>query len=209
VSNCLRHQPHANFLGFSFISGRYVTHGPPTGYEEFKSTLTGLPAKPYTIHNNVMDRDIITEWNVKGKFMYILLDGSLNDQNCVDDHLRSIWITLGLTGRFLSQNYYNELMENQNDKSTQGNTIRWKMDLCAVDRTTSIVCENRTQIYYQDARNFGTLRFSLSREELQCKLESLGPDLLVNLTQEEFVKILKNQRPSTNICKFLMDQKVC
>eukprot|EP00957_Ditylum_brightwellii_P100459 7657812-Ditylum_brightwellii.AAC.1 len=55
--------------------------------------------------------DIITQWNAKGKFLYLLLDNAAaqkeaqkkDDDDDDDDFLRSVWITLGMTGRFVSE----------------------------------------------------------------------------------------------------------
>jgi uracil-DNA glycosylase len=65
------------------------------------------------------------------------------------------------------------------------------------------------RIYYHDQRNFGTLKFSLSKTELDTKLASLGPDILddsSSFTEEQFLQIMQQQKQDLNICKFLMDQ---
>jgi len=64
------------------------------------------------------------------------------------------------------------------------------------------------RVYYHDARNFGTARFSLSASELRKKLESLGVDVLGReFDEDSFMRVLEGQRGDLNICKFLMDQK--
>jgi uracil-DNA glycosylase len=70
---------------------------------------------------------------------------------------------------------------------------------------------NTKKIYYQDARNFGTLKFCLSREALEKKLDSLGMDILhPSTTEDDFVKLVTSQKPELNVCKCLMDQsKLC
>jgi formamidopyrimidine-DNA glycosylase len=59
--------------------------------------------------------------------------------------------------------------------------------------------------YYHDSRNFGTIKFRLSRQELAEK-QSLGPDYLAeSTTEQDFVNIVATQsRNETR--KFLMDQ---
>ena len=67
----------------------------------------------------------------------------------------------------------------------------------------------KRKIFYSDARNFGTLRFSLSAKELEDKLNSLGPDLLDfdNTTEDVFLEVMDKSKPNRNVCKLLMDQK--
>ena len=67
-----------------------------------------------------------------------------------------------------------------------------------------------TKIYYHDQRNFGTLRFCLSKDQLTKKLGSLGPDILdPETTEKDFLQVVSRQRAGLNVCKFLMDQAVC
>lgn len=172
-----------------FISGRYVTHGLPKGYTDFHPTLE---------NNQNQQQNTIQKWSAKGKFMYIILDHGDNyktyygsDINGQDDWQRSIWITLGMSGRFV----------NEKRSAQQTTPARWYMEF-----------SNNTKLFYFDPRNFGTLRFSLSKQELQSKLDSLGPDILWAedmFPVELFLNIVKKQSPRMNICKFLMDQKVC
>ena len=134
--------------------------------------------------------DVILEWNCKGKFMYVLLDDG-DRGHTEPDFQRSIWISLGMSGLFVSEAAHK--LDNRH--------ARWYMELLDLDSL------NKKCIYYHEQRNFGTLRFSLSREALAEKLQSLGPDLLCeNTTTNDFINIISAQRPQTNICKFLLDQ---
>jgi len=62
----------------TFNSGRYVNHGPPKNFEEFKASF------PATV----------SEWCCKGKFQYFKLSVAHPEH-------RSCWITLGMSGRFI------------------------------------------------------------------------------------------------------------
>lgn len=148
--------------------------------------------------------DTIVEWNAKGKFIYIVLDGGnrsrlqRDGQSDVDDvvdgdYRRSIWVTLGMSGQFV-----NESVHQQDPRYA-----RWMLVLMDVP-------SGRTyNVYYHDRRNFGTLKFCLSADSLHEKLASLGPDILdkESTTEEIFLSILDLQKPSLNICRFLMDQQ--
>ena len=188
-------------VNMRFLSGRYVRHGPPEGLHEFAATMTkfdpvreGVPAKAV---------DVIQDWNCKGKFIYILFDNgtrmpqetnrSMPILTTVDpDFQRSMWITLGMSGRFVSETAHR----------ADSRHARWYLELLDLDANVT------KRIYYHDARNFGTVKFSSSREALATKLQSLGPDILdiEHTTEDDFVNIFSAQRPQMNICKFLMDQ---
>ena len=100
-----------------------------------------------------------------------------------------------MTGKFVSEN-----LHQQNDAHG-----RWYLEV--LDLTNN----KRNKIYYHDMRNFGTLKFCLSRAELEAKLESLGPDILetARTTEDVFLEIWSQKNPSLNVCKFLMNQSVC
>ena len=56
-------------VDFRFLSGRYVRNGKPDGFREFAATMT-----PYSESNKNEPVDVITSWQAKGKFIYIILD---------------------------------------------------------------------------------------------------------------------------------------
>ena len=89
-------------VNLQFVSGRYTTHGKPTGFEDFRNTMTNYMADPT---ENI---DVVTSWNCKGKFIWLSLDqGKEKDgvDNSDDDFYRSIWITLGMSGRFVRDTF--------------------------------------------------------------------------------------------------------
>lgn len=63
-------------------------------------------------------------------------------------------------------------------------------------------------IYFNDTRHFGTLKFVKSRELLNKKLNSIGPDMLSNPPGlENFKKIILN-RGNKSLAESLMDQRI-
>jgi len=183
-------------VNMQFVSGRYTTKGRPRGYEEFRKTMTSYVADDTT------DIDIVTDWNCKGKFIWLSLDkGSMNHADVDNsDYHRSIWITLGMSGRFVRDTFNAEV---EDDGSTHKQP-RWYFEF--LDESTTNPDKATKQIFYYDTRNFGTLRFCLSKKELTDKLKSLGPDILEDINEHQFMEILRKQRQSMNICKFLMNQ---
>lgn len=210
-------------VDFRFLSGRYVRHGRPAGFEEFAKTMTPVGGERRHLtegSNNGGDNngsneltytgyeddendkhasvqvDIVTSIKCKGKFIYLTLDHGQNKSNAaISNHYqRSIWITLGMTGQFLNQVQANKLPDGKSDP-------RWYIEL--MDTTT----RQTRRIYYRDTRNFGTLKFILSAQELMDKLDTLGPDVLDNkCTEDVFLDILDRSSQKRNICKLLMDQ---
>jgi uracil-DNA glycosylase len=223
-------------VDMTFQSGRYGVRNAakPDGWHEFAATMTPL----VLVNDNKTEKttreaaaataaieavDIISDWACKGKFIYILLDkGRINSttsrsssrsSNALNrndpDFQRSIWITLGMTGRFLSQ------ADHEQSSASQRQHARWVLQLATVNSNTTTTttqptkaATNLTKIYYHDARSFGTLKFSTSRLALLEKLQSLGPDILkpTTTTERDFVQILSSSTSSMNICKFLMNQ---
>ncbi len=221
-----------------FLSGRYLGQR-PAGFSDFATTMTPVGAMQECNDETV---DTILDWNCKGKFIYILLDDGAKvpgSSETIDDTIdsdndfqRSIWITLGMTGRFLNEARHLE-------DPSHG---RWVLELLDESKTIeNLNSENNRihKIYYHDKRNFGTVKFCLSKKELEQKLKSLGPDVLALARQTailldsnanddpsitiddelsakevetssvtDFLQLLEKQRnPRINICKLLMDQK--
>lgn len=185
-------------VNLQFVSGRYTTHGKPTGFEDFRNTMTNYMADPT---ENI---DVVTSWNCKGKFIWLSLDqGKEKDgvDNADDDFYRSIWITLGMSGRFVRDTFNVD-----EDDGTTHKQPRWYFEF--LDEGPTNPEKQTKKVYYYDTRNFGTLKFSLSKQELVDKLNSLGPDILEDeISPELFLELFRKPRQSMNLSKFLMDQK--
>ncbi len=190
-------------VDFKFLSGRYVTHGRPAGFEAFAKTMTPCLSR----HNqqSTENLDVVTTLSCKGKFIYLILDhGNKTVDEASNDYQRSIWITLGMSGHFVNE------IEAANPKPLASNSDmervgpRWYMEL------NDVQTHRPRKIYFRDARSFGTLKFCLSASELKQKLASLGPDILdiENTTEEVFLEVMEKSTQTQNICKFLMDQKM-
>lgn len=184
----------SRLVDVQFLSGRYVRHGPPDGFDAFAKTMTR-----YNKTNPADNVDIVKEWNTKGKFIYILLDhgakkpplnATTTTTTTEDDFQRSIWITLGMSGRFL----------NEERHEADPRHARWYLSLLMKDGS-------QRKLYYHDMRNFGTVKFCLSAQALSKKLDSLGLDILDrNTTEDDFVQLVERQKSDLNVCKLLMNQ---
>ena len=66
--------------------------------------------------------------------------------------------------------------------------------------------DDDTAIYYNDQRNFGTVKFVFESKDHERKLNSIGPDMLNNpCTFSEFLGIAR-RKANWTIVKWLMDQ---
>ena len=173
-------------INLQVLSGRYRQNGFPSGFEEFAATMTRyVPGEP------VEKVDIIKKWDCKGKFIYIVLDDGQQEFRRDSNLKRSIFVTLGMTGKFVSEKVH------QHDSKF----ARWSLELLDLETMKT------SKIFYHDQRNFGTLKFCLKGTDLLDKLDSLGPDIMnIYLSETLFLEIVAAQKQDLNICKFLMDQ---
>jgi len=66
-------------------------------------------------------------------------------------------------------------------------------------------CNN---FYYSDPRKFGRITISNVSDVLNRKLSSLGHDLFVPMSDQEFVQLFRSKRfADKNLCKVLMEQR--
>jgi len=68
---------------------------------------------------------------------------------------------------------------------------------------------NKGILYFCDSRNFGTLKFA-TQEQLNQKLDSLGPDILKDeISLETFIQRMNSKKKGNlELCQALMDQSV-
>ncbi|MBG17509.1 MAG: hypothetical protein CMB77_04075 [Euryarchaeota archaeon] len=94
----------------------------------------------------------------------------------------SLWSTLGMTGAW--------------EKSSSNHT------------RVSLRFSNGKIAYFNDMRNFGTIKFSFDPKQLAMKLASFGPDMLADdISNEVFLSSLR-KKDDLNITKALLDQTV-
>jgi len=91
----------------------------------------------------------------------------------------SIWSTLGMTGAWSSE-------------ETSHTRVRFQLD--------------DGLVYYNDQRNFGTLKFVRGKFQLIEKLKSMGPDMLAQDVSDETFSAAIRAKPNWEITKALMDQ---
>jgi len=64
------------------------------------------------------------------------------------------------------------------------------------------------EVFFNDIRNFGTLKYVETEKELKDKLNTLGPDVLSAYVDTELFKSRLDKKPKWSIAKALMNQSV-
>ena len=112
-------------------------------------------------------------------------------------------VGVGVHGKFI----YWILRDGWSLWNTLGMTGSWG----AVERKHSRVkfsFSDGTQIYFNDPRNFGTLKFVYGKHHLIEKLQSLGPDLLSQkISDEDFAACLRKKQ-TAQITSAIMNQSI-
>jgi formamidopyrimidine-DNA glycosylase len=99
----------------------------------------------------------------------------------------AIWNTLGMSGSWL------------------------KIDALNVDDShfrAAFVFDGETIVCFKDIRNFGTIKFSNSKQDLTEKLASLGPDVLSEDISDDLFKARLNTKAKKTLAEVLMDQSI-
>jgi len=111
-------------------------------------------------------------------------------------------VGVGVHGKFI---YW--ILENENFLwSTVGMTGQWSTEKTTHTRV-SFGFSNKT-VYFNDQRNFGTLKFVRGKFQMIEKLKSLGPDVLQDSTTFEVFLERIRKKDSWEITKALLDQSV-
>tara|TARA_R110001592_G_scaffold17829_9_gene74633 strand:+ start:5681 stop:6490 length:810 start_codon:yes stop_codon:yes gene_type:complete len=91
--------------------------------------------------------------------------------------------------------------------STLGMTGMWTNIKTKHSRVV-FVFNDESNLYYNDVRNFGTLKFVDSDSDLEKKLKSLGPDVLTDEINTELFISRFNSKLNKTIAECLMNQSV-
>ena len=117
-------------------------------------------------------------------------------------HLPSKIVGAGVHGKFI----YWILSDELSIWSTLGMTGAWSSSENKHTRVKFVL--NDGAVYYNDQRNFGTLKFVRGKFQLIEKLKSMGPDMLAtDVTDEAFIDQLR-KKPTWQITKALMEQSL-
>lgn len=134
---------------------------------------------------------------------YAKKGGIPNDEICV---LPATFKEANCKGKFIYMTFSAE------DKifylfSTLGMTGMWSNKRSKHSRFVMFF-DDAPELYYNDVRNFGTLKFVNDKQALNKKLKSLGPDVLTTDIDWQGFKNRFTNKPNKTIAECLMDQSV-
>jgi endonuclease-8 len=177
----IKHFKNNKLVNVKILKGRYKKHKPFDGYYKL---VNSLPVK-------------VIDVKTKGKFIYLILDNDM-----------IIFNTLGLSGGWL----YSETKEDY--KHPNVHEFLNKNDVDAYRKTATkhlnIMFElEKGFLYYFDILSYGTMKVA-TREDLEIKLNKIGPDFLdTDTTLELFIeRIKKAKNVDKMIGNVLMNQKI-
>jgi len=174
-----------NILEINILNGRYKKHGPFVNYEKLKHNL---PIK-------------LIDVKTKGKFMYITFLGH-------NDSKLYLFSTLGLSGGWIYK-------KNGDDTKYEHPQILEYLDKKSIDSymSTSIKHLNiefktsHGSMYFYDTLSFGTLKVIDNENELNKKLNMIGPDIM-DIDYTVFSEQITKKKNLTKVIGIvLMDQK--
>jgi len=177
------HLKNQNISEINIINGRYKKHGPFLLYNELKKDL---PIK-------------VLDVKTKGKFLYLILDNNYY-----------ILSTLGLSGGWT---FLNKKTNNYNHPIILEYLKKENIDSYMATSLKHLNVEFKTEkgsIYFYDTLSFGTLKVINSEEELNKKLNTIGPDIMDEKTTFDIFKekINKNINLKKEIGIVLLNQKI-
>lgn len=173
-------------IEINILNGRYKKHGP---FEKFHTFKKNLPLK-------------VINTFTKGKFLYIALENDFY-----------MFSTLGLQGGwcYLANNK-NKYEFSKNMDAYLEHTLEEKINSYIENAKNHLNVEFKTKygsLYYYDVLSFGTLKVIKGINELNIKLDTIGPDIMEESTDLELFenRIKKNNNLAKKIGIVLMDQK--
>jgi endonuclease-8 len=171
-----------NIIQVNILNGRYKKHRPFTNYNELQKNL---PIK-------------VLDIKTKGKFLYMILANNLY-----------LFSTLGLSGGWVYK-------KNNSTKYEHPIILEYlkkeQIDSYMEQSLKHLNVEFKTQngsVYFYDTLSFGTLKIIDNQNELDNKLNMIGPDIMDNETNYELFseRIKKSKNLHKMIGIVLMDQK--
>ncbi len=147
----------------------------------------------------VSGKDIVSVDIISGRYKNSDVEGL--------DHFRARLpakvIGVGVHGKFLYWIITNDVFL----YNTLGMTGSWSVTETKHSRVVFRLGDS-TQVFFNDQRNFGTLKMVPGRQELVKKLQSLGPDMLSEQVSDARFTECLSRKPKWTLAEVLMDQSI-
>jgi formamidopyrimidine-DNA glycosylase len=184
-----KHIKNKYIIKINILNGRYKKHGP---FEMYDTITKKLPLK-------------VIDVKTKGKFLYFVIEKGFY-----------LFSTLGLQGGWT----YKSNKSSKSNKPNKfefpnlinyiNNNVMEKYRLRSINHLNVEFVIKDGSLYFYDVLSFGTLKIINNKEELDKKLNSIGPDIMDHTTTcKIFLDKIKN---SKNLDKYIgnviVNQKV-
>ena len=136
---------------------------------------------------------------LSGRYTKKMIPGTLDVVNSLPAKVTGV----GVHGKFLYWLLNNDFYV----WNTLGMTGHWSPEKRKHSRVEFCLGDG-TKVYFNDQRNFGTLKFVRGRYYLLQKLKSLGPDMLANDVSDDVFTEKLRRKPTWPITKAIMNQSV-
>jgi len=178
-----KHIKNKYITEINILNGRYKKHGP---FEMYKELVKKLPLK-------------IIDVRTKGKFLYFVIENGFY-----------LFSTLGLQGGWTYKLNKSNKFEFPNLINYINNNVMKKYRARSINHLNVEFVTKDGSLYFYDVLSFGTLKIIDSEEELNKKLNNIGPDIMDhNTTSEIFLEQIKKKK---NLDKYIgnviVNQKV-
>lgn len=185
-----KHIKNKYITEINILNGRYKKHGP---FEMYKELVKKLPLK-------------VIDVRTKGKFLYFVIEEGFY-----------LFSTLGLQGGWTyksnkSSKIINKIkqFEFPNLISYINNNIMEKYRARSLNHLNVEFVTKDGSLYFYDVLSFGTLKIIDKNEELDKKLNSIGPDIMDESTTSEIFlnQIKKKKNLDKYVGNVIVNQKV-
>jgi len=168
----------------NILNGRYKKHAP---FEMYKELVKKLPLK-------------VLDIRTKGKFLYFVIEGGFY-----------LFSTLGLQGGWTYKlNKWKKKFVFPNLINYINNNVMKEYRARSLNHLNVEFVTKDGSLYFYDVLSFGTLKVIDSKEELNKKLNSIGPDIMDHSTTSEIflTQIKKKNNENKYIGNVIVNQKV-
>lgn len=155
-----------------------------TDLQIISGRYTKVPPTGYEALKSILPATLLSV-SSKGKFIYFTFDGF------------TLWSTLGLQGHWILYPDHKAVVKRGNLRL-----------LCKFHMENKVQqVSNELALAYYDTIGYGTIKVSTSPEELQEKLDSLGPCWVHDpISLPDFISLIKKAKPDRYAAVLLMDQ---
>jgi endonuclease-8 len=177
-----KHIKNKYITEINILNGRYKKHGP---FEMYETLVKKLPLK-------------VIDIKTKGKFLYFIIENGFY-----------LFSTLGLQGGWTyKSNKSKKKFEFPNLINYINNNVMEKYRTRSINHLNVEFVTKDGSLYFHDVLSFGTLKIIDNKNDLDKKLNSIGPDIMDTSYNVFLEQIKKKKNLDKYIGNVIVNQKV-